>query len=158
MTGTVETAGGPSSALEEKSFDLSQRRTGLSFQRTRMSADRTLMSVVRTSLSLISFGFTIFQVFRSLHQSASEVVPVNAARNFGLSLVFLGVGILVLGIVNHLRFMKELRHERADMVEQGLVKGELAFPISVTLITASLLLLLGLVAIFSMLTRLGPFH
>ena len=30
-----------------------------------MSADRTLMSIIRTSLSLISFGFTIFQFFRS---------------------------------------------------------------------------------------------
>jgi putative membrane protein len=48
------------------SVELSARRTGMSFQRTRMSADRTLMSVMRTSLSLISFGFTIYQFFKSV--------------------------------------------------------------------------------------------
>ena len=50
------------------SVELSSRRTGMSFQRTRLSAERTLMSVIRTSLSLISFGFTIFQVFKSMHE------------------------------------------------------------------------------------------
>jgi putative membrane protein len=146
--------------LEAESFELSSRRTGLSFQRTRMSADRTLMSVIRTSLALIGFGFTIFQFFRYLRETAgtTQMVPVYAARNFGLALVFLGVGMLVMGIVYHLRFMSELRAERHMMVEQRLVHGELSYPISMTLITAVLLLLIGLVAIFSMLGRVGPFH
>jgi putative membrane protein len=61
-----------------------------------MSADRTLMSAIRTSLSLISFGFTIFQAFRSLPKEwAANVVPANAGRNFGLALVMLGAAVLV---------------------------------------------------------------
>jgi putative membrane protein len=146
--------------FEAMSFELSSRRTGLSFQRTRMSADRTLMSVIRTSFALIGFGFTIFQFFRYLRESAgaTQVIPVHAARNFGIALVSLGIGMLVLGIIYHLRFMRELRLERHEMIEQRLVRGELSYPVSMTLIVAVLLLLLGLVAIFSMVTRTGPFH
>ncbi len=69
----------------------------MSFQRTRMSADRTLMSVIRTSLSLISFGFTIFQVFRKLQQ-ANVLAHSVAARNFGIALVLLGIAMQVVGI------------------------------------------------------------
>lgn len=141
------------------SFEHSSRRTGLSFQRTRMSADRTLMSVIRTSFSLIGFGFTIYQFFRSFRETSAgaQLVSSNAARNFGLALVTLGSGMLVMGIWYHIRFMTELRKERHHMVEQKFVHGELSYPISLTLIVAVLLLLLGLVAIFSMVTRLGPF-
>ncbi len=153
-------AGHAAEDLELETFELSSRRTGLSFQRTRMSADRTLMSIIRTSLSLIGFGFTIYQFFRYLRDSAgaTQLVPVNSARNFGLALLLLGVGLLVLGIVYHIRFMRELRNERHQMIEQRLVHGELSYPVSLTLIAATLLLLLGLVAIFGMVTRAGPFH
>ena len=141
------------------SVELSRRRTGLSFQRTRMSADRTLMSVIRTSLSLIGFGFTIFQFFRSLRDSGSGGVgTANSARNFGLTLIFLGVGMLIFGIIYHIRFMQELRRERKTMVEEGLLHGELSYPISMTLIVALLMLIVGLLAIFSMTTRSGPFE
>jgi putative membrane protein len=146
--------------IDALSFELSSRRSGLSFQRTRMSADRTLMSVIRTSLALIGFGFTIFQFFRYLRETAGTtyLVPVYAARNFGLALVVLGAGMQVLGIIYHLRFMRELRAERHMMVEQKLLHGELSYPVSMTLIVAVLLLLIGLIAIFSMVTRAGPFH
>ncbi|HEY0431298.1 MAG TPA: DUF202 domain-containing protein, partial [Pyrinomonadaceae bacterium] len=140
------------------SAELGSRRTGLSFQRTRMSADRTLMSVVRTSLSLIGFGFTIYNVFRSLQSRVPEAVPVNAARNFGLALLILGAAMLVLGIIYHLRFMMELRAERAEMIRRKLVHGQLSYPVSVTLIGAVLLLLIGLIAIFSIVSRVGPFQ
>jgi len=151
--------GGSVNELDAMSFELSSRRTGLSFQRTRMSADRTLMSVIRTSFALIGFGFTIYQFFRFLHENsgATPVVPVHAARNFGIALTSLGVMMLVLGIWYHLRFMRELRIERHHMIEQKLVHGELSYPVSMTLIVAVLLLLLGLIAIFSIVARVGPF-
>jgi putative membrane protein len=150
----------PKQDLDDMSFELSSRRTGLSFQRTRMSADRTLMSVIRTSFALIGFGFTIYQFFRSLRETVTgaQLVPDNAARNFGLALITLGVVMLVLGIWYHIRFMLELRAERRQMIQQKLVHGELAYPVSLTLIIALLLLLLGLVAIVSIVTRAGPFN
>jgi len=137
------------------STELSSRRTGMSFQRTRMSADRTLMSVIRTSLSLIGFGFTIFQFFQKLKEAGT--LESGSPRNFGLSLVVLGIVMLVIGIVYHLQFMQGLRQERNDMTQAGLIHGESRFPPSFTLISAMLLLLIGLVAVVSMTFDVGPF-
>jgi putative membrane protein len=138
------------------SVELSSRRTGMSFQRTRMSADRTLMSVIRTSLSLISFGFTIFQVFEKLRDSGT-ITHAGAARNFGVTLVGLGIIMLIGGIVYHLQFMLHLRQQRAAMMEAGLVHGESKFPVSLTLLTAIILLVIGIAAIVSMIFNIGPF-
>ena len=140
----------------EASVELSSRRTGMSFQRTRMSADRTLMSVIRTSLALIGFGFTIFQFFRKMHDEG-VVTADRAPRNFGIALVLLGIGMLLLGIVYHLQFMLGLRRQRAAMAEEGLVHAESAFPPSLTLITALVLLTIGILAIVSMVFHIGPF-
>ena len=134
---------------DDVSTELSRRRTGMSFQRTRMSADRTLMSVIRTSLSLIGFGFTIFQVFEKA-QAARILASADAPRNFGIALVLLGIGMLALGIVYHLQFMRALRKTRAEMTAEGLVHGESPFPPSLTLITALVLLAIGIAAIVSM--------
>lgn len=144
------------SASDKINTELSARRTGMSFQRTRLSADRTLMSVIRTALSLIGFGFTIFQVFEKLHE-AGTLKHAAAPRNFGVTLVFLGIGMLVLGIVYHVRFMLGLRHERHEMTRDGLIHGESGFPTSMTLIIALLLLLVGVFAILSMVFQIGPF-
>ncbi len=137
--------------------ELSSRRTGMSFQRTRMSADRTLMSVIRTSLSLIGFGFTIAQVFEKLREQ--DVIKKAAApRNFGVALVGLGILMLVLGISYHVQFMLGLRRLRESMRQEGLVHGETGFPVSFTLITALILLIIGVAAIASLAFRVGPFE
>jgi len=156
MTEPADTRITAKSESDRISVELSSRRTGMSFQRTRLSADRTLMSVMRTSLSLISFGFTINQVFQKLHES-QIVKSAMAARNFGLALVLIGTLMLLLGIVYHLQFMVGLRRERAQMKADGLVHGESAFPVSLTLIVAIALLAIGLFAIASMVFNVGPF-
>lgn len=141
---------------EAVNTELSMRRTGMSFQRTRMSADRTLMSIIRTSLSLISFGFTIYQVFNKLRE-AGAVTGGAAARNFGVALVLLGIGMLVLGILYHVGFMLGLRGQRSEMVAEGLIHGRSKFPPSLTLITALALLAIGCVAIAGIMWHIGPF-
>jgi putative membrane protein len=144
-------------ASDEISVELSSRRTGMSFQRTRMSADRTLMSIIRTSLSLIGFGFTIFQFFQKLRHSdtlASDAAP----RNFGIALVLLGVAMLILGIIYHVQFMLGLREIRDEMAAENLIHGQSRFPASLTLITAAILLFIGLAAIASMVFNVGPFE
>lgn len=125
--------------------ELSMRRTGMSIQRTRMSADRTLMSVIRTSLSLIGFGFTVHEVFRKAVQSGA-IENASSARNFGLSLLVLGVLLLIGGIFRHVQFALELRRRRALMTSDHLIHGDSAYPLSMTLVTATLLLAVGLVA------------
>jgi putative membrane protein len=144
------------SGSDQISVELSSRRTGMSFQRTRMSADRTLMSVIRTSLSLISFGFTIYQVFEKLRDQ-NMITHGAPARNFGVTLVALGILMLVGGIAYHLRFMGHLREERKAMAEAGLIYAQSSFPVSLTLITAAILLFIGIAAIVSMLFQVGPF-
>jgi putative membrane protein len=128
----------------------------MSFQRTRLSADRTLMSVIRTSLSLIGFGFTIFQVFQKAYE-AQVLKRANAPRHFGEALVILGIGMLVVGIGYHVTFMLGLRRLRADMKLEGMIHGESQFPASLTLMVAVALLLIGILAIWSMAFDVGPF-
>lgn len=144
------------SSSEQASVELSSRRTGMSFQRTRMSANRTLMSVIRTSLSMISFGFTNFQVFQKMRDQ-SVLTEVAPARNFGVTLVGLGILMLIGGIIYHLQFMLDLRDERKAMTAGGLIHGESKFPPSLTLITAVILLFIGIAAIVSMAFQIGPF-
>jgi putative membrane protein len=143
------------SNVDRISVELSSRRTGMSFQRTRMSADRTLMSVIRTSLSLISFGFTIFQIFQKLRE-LQVLKNSGSARNFGESLVYLGIGMLVVGIGYHVVFMLGLRRERQMLKRSGLIHAESQFPPSLTLLVAILLLVIGVLAIESMVTGMGP--
>jgi putative membrane protein len=137
------------------SVELASRRTGMSFQRTRMSADRTLMSVIRTALSLIGFGFTIFQIFKKLYE-AQILKSSSAARHFGESLVYLGIGMLVVGVGYHLVFMLGLRRERQALKRTGLIHAESQFPPSLTLLVAILLLGIGILAILAMATGTGP--
>jgi putative membrane protein len=138
----------------ETSTELAARRTGMSFQRTRLSADRTLMSVIRTSLSLISFGFTIYSFFQKVRPAEPGT---HGARNFGATLVCLGVGMLILGIVYHVQFMRGLRGLREALKAEGLVHAESGFPTSMTLLTALVLLLIGVAAAVSIVFHTGPF-
>jgi putative membrane protein len=145
-----------SEPVGDPSVELASRRTGMSFQRTRMSAERTLMSVVRTSLSMISFGFTIYSFFGHL-QGEGVLRRAHAPRNFGLALIILGVAILTAGIGYHLAFMRELRNERVALAKEGLIRARTHFPVSYTLLTAVLLLLIGITAIISIVFDVGPF-
>jgi inner membrane protein YidH len=136
--------------------ELAARRTGMAFQRTRLAEDRTLMAVIRTSLSLIGFGFTIFQFFQRLREQ-DVITKAAAPRHFGLALVALGVVMLLFGLAYHVRFMLGLRRLRQSMRDDELIHGETVFPVSLTLITAFLLLVVGVAAIVSMEFQVGPF-
>lgn len=138
------------------SFELASRNTGLALQRTRMASDRTLMAVIRTSLSLISFGFTIFKVVQNLTAENILKLRGNSIPHFGISLVLLGIIMLAIGIIYHSQFMLRLRTERKQLIKNGLIRGQLPFPASFTLITALILLELGIAVIVSMIFHIGP--
>jgi len=145
-------------ALSTRRTEMSSRRTGMSFQRSRLSAERTLMSVIRTALSLISFGFTIYQFLGRLLEEKLVSGAPHAARSFGQALVWLGVGMLIVGIVYHIQFMLSLRKIRRDMHDETLIHAESGFPASFTLVVAVLLLGIGVVALASLTFQVGPFH
>jgi len=139
---------------------MASMRTSLAFQRTRMAADRTLMAVIRTALSMIGFGFTIYNFFQAYTGRALPngfSIPEQAPARFGLSLVVLGVLLLILGIVNHYQYMRQLRSQRADFIVLGFMPGTSIFPPSLALITAFLLVLVGMLAVLSMIFRNGPY-
>jgi putative membrane protein len=69
----------------------------------------------------------------------------------------LGAIMLALGIWYHVNFMWGLRIERKRMTANGLVHGESGYPVSLTLIVACLLFLVGLLAAVSMIFDVGPF-
>jgi putative membrane protein len=95
----------------------------------------------------------VFQKLLEAQVLRSNVAP----RRFGEALVFLGIGMLVLGIGYHIAFMIELRNRREEMKRDGLVHAESGFPASLTLIVAILLLGIGILAGTSMTLNVGPF-
>jgi putative membrane protein len=86
-----------------------------------------------------------------------EMIKEEAARNFGIALVALGVLLLTAGIFGHVQFMLDLRGDHGRLVGEHLLPVG-RFPYSVTLAAALLLLLVGLLAIISMVLHAGPFH
>lgn len=143
---------------QDPSLELASRRTGLALQRTRMAADRTLMAVMRTALAMMSFGFSIITFFRTMKGSGvfGQEIPVDAARAFGQALLLLGTLLILSGIGFHVRFMLQVRRERAELIAEGLIRGRLQFPVSLTLLAACGLLLLGLFAALDAVMHRGP--
>ena len=82
----------------------------------------------------------------------------HPGRHFGIALVLVGIGMLVLGIVYHVQFMLALRHSRKQLTNDGLIRGESPFPLSLTLVTAVFLLGISIAAITSMIFHIGPFE
>ncbi len=112
-----------------------------------MAAERTLMAWIRTTLSMISFGFTIYKFFQYLQQTGTAIGwRPHAPRNMGLALVILGTGMLILSIVQHWIFLKRLR-KRAGR----------GMPVSLALVAAFFITLLGLFALLNLLFKIGGF-
>jgi putative membrane protein len=134
--------------------ELASSRTGLALERSMMGADRTLMAIVRTALSLIGFGFTINQVFRQLADKGLLVGADKTGRRLGAALLALGVLLLVMGLIGHIRFYRNLKQRRRRLLELGLLHGMNHYRTTPTFITAALLLALGLVTLASLMVRI----
>jgi putative membrane protein len=134
--------------------ELASNRTGLAFERTMLGADRTLMAIVRTALSLIGFGFTINQVFRQLAAKGLLVGAERSGRRLGAALLALGVLLLVMGLISHIRFYRNLKQRRGRLLELGLLHGRDHYRATPTFVTAALLLALGLVTLVSLMVRI----
>jgi putative membrane protein len=134
-------------------------RTALAFHRNRLAADRTLMAIMRTSLSMIGFGFTLYTFVTNFikRDGAAGLLPQQAPTRFALTMIILGTLLLALGIANHYRYMMAVRDQRRDFITQGLLPPDEEFPISLTLVTAFLLALVGLATALSIIFRAGPF-
>jgi putative membrane protein len=85
-------------------------RTDMAVDRTVLAHERTLMAWIRTATSLISFGFTIYKFFQGMHDA--EKLPVVqrlfGPREFGITMISLGVGALILATLQNRAEMKGL--------------------------------------------------
>lgn len=136
---------------------LSSSRTVLAFDRTAMASDRTLMATLRTSLSLIGFGFTIFQFFHSLNgEFLKGSLPSASPRRFGAALVVVGVILLALGILGHVKETRTRRLRRARLCDRGLITHLEPVKVSPAMAIAILLLAIGILAFINIAFRLGP--
>jgi putative membrane protein len=102
-----------SNELAQQRTVLADERTSLALDRTRLAHERTLMAWVRTAVSLISFGFTIYKFFQGLQDTEriDAAQRLVGPRGFGLIMISLGVGALVLATVQHRAEMKALAKE-----------------------------------------------
>ena len=109
----------------------------LAYERTYLAHERTQMAWIRTALALISFGFTIARVFEMLRDKIGEIGSQMAPRDVGILMISVGLVALVLSSMQHMRAVRRLRGACPDL------------PKSLSWVTATLIALLGLVALAS---------
>jgi putative membrane protein len=78
--------------------------------RIRFAAERTLLAWIRTGLALMGFGFVVarFGLFlRELEvaRPGGSTLPTGRSLWIGTALVLLGVGVTILGAVQHWRIL-----------------------------------------------------
>ena len=117
----------------------------LAKERTREAADRTLMAWIRTCLSLIGFGFGIAKFRDILVEAGMHRGPehLQSTLIFGLSFIALGVFGLLAAVIQHWRILQQIKF--------GAFQYTGFRP--VVMVTALILLLIGLFAFLSLLIR-----
>lgn len=119
------------------------RATQLALQRSFLATERTLMAWIRTSISLIGFGFTLAKLFQSLSDAhvliRGPAGRVWTAEGVGMLLISLGTFALVAAVFDHHRELKQLR------------AAGLGARFSLTMAVASVLAILGVMALLSLL-------
>ncbi len=126
---------------------LAEERTELAVERSVMAAERTLMAWIRTALSMIGFGFTIYKFFQYKAEdiAAGVVRRPNAPRNLGLSLIAVGTLALMGAAWQHRGFLRQIGPSRKKET------------ISVSLLVAMAVILIGIVTFYGVLLHAGPF-
>ena len=133
-------------AKRDESLILARERTDLAAARNLLAADRTLLAWVRTAVALIVFGFTIYRVMESFYKSGLAYFPrSHGPRNLGLTLITMGTFSLLAATIAYMRYVKLLGfRNRYDLWK-------------VTVVVASLVVLIGILVLISILARLDVF-
>ena len=120
--------------------------TKLALDRTRLAHERTMLSWVRTATSLITFGFSIQQFFRIAHTGVAQSNRLISPHEVGLAMIVIGLLALLLAALEHRSAARELKAQYP--VEAGFSDA----PRSRAGVLAALIALLGLLALFEMLS------
>ena len=126
---------------------LAQERTDLAYQRTIIAAERTLMAWIRTALSMIGFGFTIYKFFQYQADeiASGKIQRPNAPRNLGLTFIALGLWHRPARAWQHRQFLKSIG------------ASEKKHTISISIVVAMVVILIGMVTFYGVLLKAGPF-
>ncbi|WP_040695615.1 YidH family protein [Nodosilinea nodulosa] len=116
----------------------------LAKERNRAAAERTLMAWIRTALSLIGFGFGIDRIVAAVQTSR-----LSGSDRINLSVRLLSIGFIAIGniallvaVLQHQQVLKRLR--RSDFRYDP--------PIPIATITAISLLIVGTLALLTLLS------
>lgn len=111
--GSQETSDGVAPA--EKGMQRLDQATRLALERTRVAYVRTVMAAVRTATSLITFGFTVYKFFELEVRDRDDARQLVGPREFGITLILIGLVSLLLGVFEYRRDLKEMRRLYSDM-------------------------------------------
>jgi len=114
----------------------------LALDRTCLAHDRTLMAWVRTATSLITFGFGFYKLVEYSRLEDVSRRSLIGPREFGLTMIGIGLLALILGTYEHWRDMNHLQLEYGDVPVR-----------SSTRILAGLIAILGSAAVLAMIFR-----
>lgn len=142
--------------LDSPAFELASRQASLAFARTLVSIDLYLMGAIRTSLSLMAFGFAM-ALFLNQVSGEFGVDLRTPARNFGFSLVAMGVALITIGLVEHRRRFIVLKSQMDDLYRRELIAEPSPRSRSPVAVLASFLLLTGILTMIGVAIRVGPF-
>ena len=151
--GSANTSENP---FDVPTFELASCQASLAFERTLVSLDQSLMGAIRTSLALITFGFGLVLFFHQLSGETGVNLRIPA-RNFGLSLVAMGIGLVTIGLVGHRRRFASLKAKMDDLYRRQLLLEGCPYRRSPIAVLALLLLLSGILVMLGILIRVGPF-
>ena len=106
---------------------------------------------------LISFGFTIYAAFSALAEKLGpQGLPAAGTNALWSCIDFLGVLLLILGLLNHWNDTRLLRDRRRRLFELGIMHHTAEVKVSTVTVVALLLLLVGLAAIALVVFSVGP--
>lgn len=115
--------------------------TRLAYDRTRLAYENTMMAWVRTATSLITFGFSVYKFFQIEMKPGEEVASFVGPRGFAFLMIAFGLLSLVLGTVQHVMSIRELRAQYPAVRR------------SVAAVLAGLISILGILALLAVIFR-----
>ena len=99
-------------AKPDPRVEFARSRTGMASYRTRLALDRTTLAWIRTTLTMASFGFGMVGLFRAMRQQSPTAEAVrlhDAAIQFGLGLIYLGILATVLAATSQWLTLRRLK-------------------------------------------------